>query len=117
MTVLVVEDELTVRELVIEVLQDFECITLQAADGMEGLAILNSGKPVDLLISDIGLPGLNGRQLAEAARLTRPELPILLMTGYAENAALAGGFQEQGMDLLTKPFTLAELTAKIREML
>ncbi|KFE55203.1 hypothetical protein IV01_13475 [Pseudomonas syringae] len=117
MTVLVVEDERTVRELVVEVLQDFECITLQAADGMEGLAILNSSKPVDLLISDIGLPGLNGRQLAEAARLTRPDLPILLMTGYAENAALAGGFQEQGMDLLTKPFTLAELTAKIREML
>ncbi|MGV6394820.1 ATP-binding protein [Pseudomonas caspiana] len=117
MTVLVVEDERTVRELVVEVLQDFECITLQAADGMEGLAILNSGKHVDLLISDIGLPGLNGRQLAEAARLTRPDLPILLMTGYAENAALAGGFQEQGMDLLTKPFTLAELTARIREML
>jgi signal transduction histidine kinase len=117
MTVLVVEDEQTVRELVIEVLQDFECITLEAADGMAGLAILNSDKQVDLLISDIGLPGLNGRQLAEAARLTRPDLPILLMTGYAENAALAGGFQEQGMHLLTKPFTLAELTAKIREML
>ncbi|SQF97756.1 sensory box sensor histidine kinase/response regulator [Paucimonas lemoignei] len=117
MTVLVVEDEQTVRELVVEVLQDFECITLQAADGMAGLAILDSGQQIDLLISDIGLPGMNGRQLAEAARLSRPQLPVLLMTGYAENAALAGGFLEQGMQLLTKPFTLAELTATIREML
>jgi CheY-like chemotaxis protein len=99
------------------VLQDFECITLQAADGMAGLAILDSGQQIDLLISDIGLPGMNGRQLAEAARLSRPQLPVLLMTGYAENAALAGGFLEQGMQLLTKPFTLAELTATIREML
>lgn len=117
LTVLIVEDEQTVRELVVEVLKDFECITLEAADGLAGLAILNSGQPVDLLISDIGLPGLNGRQLSEAARLMRPDLPILLMTGYAENAALAGGFQEQGMLLLTKPFTLAELTERIREML
>jgi CheY-like chemotaxis protein len=84
---------------------------------MAGLAILDSGQQIDLLISDIGLPGMNGRQLAEAARLSRPQLPVLLMTGYAENAALAGGFLEQGMQLLTKPFTLAELTATIREML
>ena len=117
MTVLVVEDEQTVRELVVEVLQDFDCVTLQAVDGLEGLAILDSDQPVDLLISDIGLPGLNGRQLADAARVTRPDLPILLMTGYAENSALAGGFLEQGMQMVTKPFTLAELTTKIREML
>ncbi len=116
-TVLVVEDEQTVRELVVEVLQEFDCITLEAADGIAGLAILESGQQVDLLISDIGLPGMNGRQLAEAARLTRPELPVLLMTGYAENAALAGGFLEQGMQMLTKPFTLAELTATVRDML
>src|SRR5690606_1261280 len=78
-TVLVVEDEQTVRELVLEVLQDFACVTLQAADGLSGLAILESDQTVDLLISDIGLPGLNGRQLADAARVKRPALPILLM--------------------------------------
>jgi signal transduction histidine kinase/ActR/RegA family two-component response regulator len=116
-TVLVVEDEQTVRELVVEVLQDFNCLTLQAADGVEGLAILQSDQQVDLLISDIGLPGLNGRQLADAARLKRPELPILFMTGYAQNAAMAGGFLEQGMQMLTKPFNLADLTARIRDML
>lgn len=116
-TVLVVEDEQTVRELVIEVLQDFNCTTLQAADGMQGLAILQSGQHVDLLISDIGLPGLNGRQLADAARQTRPDLPILLMTGYAQNAAMAEGFLKQGMQMLTKPFSLSDLTAKIRYML
>lgn len=117
LTVLVVEDEQTVRELVLEVLQDFACVTLQAPDGLAGLAILESAQTVDLLISDIGLPGLNGRQLADAARVKRPGLPILLMTGYAENAALAGGFPEQGMQLLIKPFTLAELTGRIRTML
>jgi len=116
-TVLVVEDEQTVRELVLEVLQDFACVTLQAADGLSGLAILESDQTVDLLISDIGLPGLNGRQLADAARVKRPALPILLMTGYAENAALASGFLDQGMQMLTKPFTLAELTGRIRAML
>jgi signal transduction histidine kinase/ActR/RegA family two-component response regulator len=116
-TVLVVEDEQTVRELVLEVLQDFACVTLQATDGLSGLAILESEQPVDLLISDIGLPGLNGRQLADAARVKRPALPILLMTGYAENAALASGFLEEGMQMLTKPFTLAELTERIHAML
>jgi CheY-like chemotaxis protein len=116
-TVLVVEDEQTVRELVVEVLQEFNCVTLQAVDGNQGLAILQSGEPVDLLISDIGLPGLNGKQLAEAARQIRPDLPILLMTGYAHKTALAGGFLEQGMQMLTKPFSLAELTTKIRDML
>ncbi|EPJ84307.1 PAS/PAC sensor hybrid histidine kinase [Pseudomonas sp. CFII64] len=116
-TVLVVEDEQTVRELVLEVLQDFACVTLQAADGLSGLAILESEQTVDLLISDIGLPGLNGRQLADAARVKRPALPILLMTGYAENAALASGFLEEGMQMLTKPFTLAQLTGRIHAML
>jgi signal transduction histidine kinase/ActR/RegA family two-component response regulator len=117
LTVLVVEDEQTVRDLVLEVLQDFACVTLQAPDGLAGLAILESGQAVDLLISDIGLPGMNGRQLAKAARIQRPDLPILLMTGYAENAAQSGGFLEQGMQMLTKPFTLAELTRQIRSML
>lgn len=60
---------------------------------------------------------MNGRQLANAARLTRPHLPILLMTGYAQNAAMAEGFLEQGMQMLTKPFSLAALPARIRYML
>jgi signal transduction histidine kinase len=116
-TVLVVEDEQTVRELVVEVLQDFDCVTLQASDGLQGLAILNSDQHIDLLISDIGLPGLNGRQLANAARMARPDLPILLITGYAQKAALEGGFQEHNIHMMTKPFSLDDLTVRIRNML
>jgi DNA-binding response OmpR family regulator len=78
---------------------------------------LRSSQAVDLLITDIGLPGLNGRQMADAARLVRPDLKILFMTGYAENAAMAGGFLEPGMELITKPFPIDSLAAKVRLML
>jgi DNA-binding response OmpR family regulator len=69
---------------------------------------------IDLLITDMGLPGLNGRQVADAARLLRPGLRVIFMTGYAENAASAQGFLEPGMALITKPFAMDELAAKIR---
>ncbi len=115
--VLVVEDEAAVRELVVEVLHDLGCSTLEAVDGPSGLRIIESGQALDLLITDIGLPGFDGRRLAEQARALRPELRILFVTGYAENATSAGGFLEDGMDLLTKPFGLSDLAEKIREML
>lgn len=116
-TVLVVEDEAIVRALIVEVLHELGYRALQAEDGPSGLAILQSRTQVDLLVTDIGLPGLNGRQLADAARLMRPELKILFMTGYAENAAFAHGFLEHGMEMITKPFPMELLAIRLRAIL
>jgi len=116
-TVLVIEDETSVRELVIEVLHDLGYRALQAADGPSGLKILQSGDRIDLLVTDMGLPGLNGRQVAEAAREQRPDLKVLFITGYAENAALAHGFLAPGMEMVTKPFAVDALAARIRDMI
>jgi PAS domain S-box-containing protein len=114
-TVLVVEDEPVVRALILEVLGDLGYRALEAADGPSGLRILESKQRIDLLITDVGLPGLNGRQLADHARVTRPELRILFITGYAEQAAIASGFLAPGMEMITKPFAIDELTRRIRE--
>ncbi|HVF93388.1 MAG TPA: PAS domain-containing protein [Sphingomonas sp.] len=114
--VLVVEDETAVRDLVAEVLTDLGYHALEAVDGPSGLAILQSNQRIDMLVTDVGLPGLNGRQLADAARLLRPGLKILFMTGYAENAAVSGGFLEPGMELLTKPFAIEALVQKLQAM-
>jgi CheY-like chemotaxis protein len=81
------------------------------------LQLLQSRQRVDLLVTDIGLPGLNGRQVADAARLTRPDLKVLFMTGYAENAAYARGFLEAGMSMITKPFTLDTLELTVQEIM
>jgi PAS domain S-box-containing protein len=116
-TVLVVEDEFVVRELIVEVLKELGYSTLEADDGSAALKILDSKQRVDLVISDIGLPGLNGRQIIDAARETRPSLKVLFMTGYAENAAIAAGFLEPGMAMITKPFAMEALATRIRDML
>jgi PAS domain S-box-containing protein len=116
-TVLVVEDEPVVRTLIVEVLTDLGYRVLQAGDGASGLAILQSPQWIDLLLTDVGLPGLNGRQVSDAARLTRPELKVLFMTGYAENAARTNGFLEHGMAMMTKPFTIELLVTRVREIL
>jgi PAS domain S-box-containing protein len=116
-TVLVVEDEFVVRELIVEVLKELGYSTLEADDGTAALKILDSKQRIDLLISDIGLPGLNGRQIVDAARETRPSLKVLFMTGYAENAAIAAGFLEPGMSMITKPFAMEALATRIREIL
>jgi signal transduction histidine kinase len=115
--ILVVEDDLTVRSLVIEVLKDLGYRAIEAVDGPSGLAVLQSDQRVDLLITDIGLPGLNGRQVADGGRAIRPGLKVLFMTGYAENAAKANGFLEPGMQLITKPFNLDFLMVRIKEMI
>jgi CheY-like chemotaxis protein len=112
--VLVIEDEPVVRGLIVEVVADLGFTALEAADGPNGLEVLQSRQRIDLLITDVGLPGLNGRQVADAARLLRPGLKVIFMTGYAENAASAQGFLEPGMALITKPFAMDELAAKIR---
>ena len=116
-TVLVVEDEFVVRDLIVEVLQELAYRTLEAEDGPAALKLLQSNQRIDLVITDIGLPLLNGRQVIEAARQWRPDLKVLFMTGYAENAAIAEGFLQPGMSMITKPFALEALAAKIREML
>jgi len=116
-TVLVIEDEAAVRELVIEVLNDLGYHALQADDGPSGLKILKSLDRIDLLVTDVGLPGMNGRQVAEAAREHRPDLKVLFITGYAENAAMANGFLAPGMEMVTKPFAVDALATRIRDMI
>jgi len=115
--VLVVEDEPVVRGLILEVLHELGYNAIEAADGPTGLAILQSDRHIDLLVTDIGLPGLNGRQVADGGRAVRPGLKVLFMTGYAENAALASGFLEPGMTMITKPFAMDALASRIRDTL
>ena len=115
--VLVVEDEPIVRGLILEELKELGYAALEAADGPAGLELLRSRRRIDLLVTDIGLPGMNGRQLADAARELRPGLTVLFMTGYAENAALASGFLEPGMEMITKPFAMEALATRIRGLL
>lgn len=116
-TVLVVEDEPVVRSLIVEVLEDLGYRTMEAVDGPEGLKLLQSRQRIDLLVTDVGLPGLNGRQLADAARERRPNLKVLFITGYAENATLAAGFLDPGMQMITKPFAVDALAQKIRSII
>ncbi|WAH61459.1 ATP-binding protein [Pseudomonas silvicola] len=117
-TVLVVEDDSAVRLLVCEVLRELGYAYLEAAEASGALPVLNSPQRIDLLVSDVGLPGgMNGRQLAEIGRQLRPGLKVLFVTGYAEHAAVRGGFLDAGMQMITKPFTFDRLTAKVREMI
>jgi signal transduction histidine kinase len=116
-TVLVIEDEAAVRELVLDVLAELGLATLSASDGPAALKVLQSDARIDLVVTDVGLPGMNGRALADAARKLRPDLKFLFITGYAENAALARGFLGPGMAMVTKPFAVDALAARIREML
>jgi PAS domain S-box-containing protein len=116
-TVLVVEDDPVVRGLIVEVLKDLGYHALEAADGPSGLRILQSSQRIDLLVSDVGLPGLNGRQLADQSRERRPDLKVLFITGYAESAAVTTGFLDPGMEMITKPFAVEALAIRIREMI
>lgn len=117
-SVLVVEDEEAVRVLVTDVLKELGYKALEASEGKSALPILNSTARIDLLVTDVGLPGsLNGRQVAEIARQRRPDLKVLFITGYAEKAAVRSGFLDEGMDMIGKPFTLDAFAAKVREMI
>ena len=117
-TVLVVDDEPSVRMLVTEVLEEHGYGGIEASDGPSGLRVLESDARIDLLITDVGLPGgLNGRQLADAARTTRPDLKVLFITGYAENAIIGNGQLAPGMRVLTKPFVMTTLAERIAEMI
>ena len=117
-TVLVVDDEPTIRMLVSDVLENLGYQPIEAADGAAGLKVLQSTARIDLLITDVGLPGgMNGRQLADAARKTRPDLKVLFITGYAENSVVGNGYLEPGMQVLTKPFTMEALASRIKDLI
>jgi CheY-like chemotaxis protein len=117
-SILIVDDEPTVRLLMTDLLQDAGYRILEASDGPSGLKILQSEKRIDLLITDVGLPGgMNGRQVADAARVARPNLKVLFITGYAENAVIGNGHLEHGMQVITKPFVMEALANKVREMI
>ncbi|MBB3844600.1 PAS domain-containing hybrid sensor histidine kinase/response regulator [Xanthomonas arboricola] len=117
-TILIVEDETAIRQLVADVLSDAGYRVLEAPNGPAGVKLLQSEERIDLLITDVGLPGgLNGRQVADAGRVVRPALKVLFVTGYAANAAVGAGHLDEGMQVLTKPFNIAELEMRIREMI
>ncbi|MCP2021086.1 UNVERIFIED_ORG: PAS domain S-box-containing protein [Pseudomonas reinekei] len=116
-TVMLVEDDAAVRMLVLDLLRELGYRAHEAEDAKDALPVLESDLRVDLLVTDVGLPGMNGRQLAEIARQHRPELKVLFMTGYAEIASERQGFLEEGMDMVTKPFSIDLLANKIRTMI
>ena len=117
-TVLIVDDEPSVRMLVTEVLEDLGYIAIEAADSGAGLKVLQSDVRIDLLVTDVGLPGgMNGRQMADAGRERRPELKVLFITGYAENSVIGNGHLAPGMQVLTKPFAMEALASRIKELI
>ena len=116
-TVLVVDDEASIRMLVTETLVDLGYVAIEAADGPSAMKLLTADRHIDLLITDVGLPGMNGRQLADAIRSTRPDLKVLFITGYAETAVLNHGHLETGMHVITKPFAMEALASRIRDLI
>ena len=117
-TVLVVDDEPTVRMLMSDVLSEGGYTVIEAEDGPSAMRFLQSDARIHLLITDVGLPGgMNGRQLADAARTSRPNLKVLFVTGFAENAAVGNGHLPPGMALITKPFLVGDLANKVSEII
>jgi PAS domain S-box-containing protein len=115
--VLLVEDDDAVRLLVADLLSELGYSALEAADPDSALKILRSSAKVDLLITDVGLPKMNGRRLAEIARQLQPDLPVLFLTGYTQIAATRGDLIGDDMAMIAKPFVMEELSSKIQEML
>lgn len=117
-TVLVVDDEVSLRLLIVEVMQELGYRTLEADNGSEALHWVRSGQRIDLLITDVGLPGgMNGRQVADAARTARPDLQVLFITGYAEGAVVEQNGLDAGMHVLTKPFEMDELARRAKTLI
>ncbi|MBB4133311.1 PAS domain S-box-containing protein [Xanthomonas campestris] len=117
-TVLIVDDEPSIRVLFTEVLQELGYTVIEAADSAAGLSILQSPVRIDLLVSDVGLPGgMNGRQMADAARVSRPKLKVLFVTGFAESTLLHDRHLEPGMAVLTKPFGVSVFAARVKELI
>lgn len=113
-----VDDEPSLRLMVMDLLSDLGYAAIEAADGAAGLRVLQSDARIDLVVTDVGLPGgMNGRQMIDLARVGRPTLRTLFITGFAENALLNNGQLEPGMSVLTKPFAMDVLAARIRELI
>jgi PAS domain S-box-containing protein len=116
--VLVIDDEAPVRRLIAETLDELGYRTLEAENGVTGLDIIRSRTRIDLLITDVGLPGgMNGRQVADAARTLHPDIRVLFITGYAESALVGEGELELGMHVITKPFPMDSLAARVKAVL
>jgi CheY-like chemotaxis protein len=116
-TILVVEDHEGLREYSTSVLRELGYEVLEAPAGREALELLSTRQDVRLLFTDVVLPGLNGRQLADEALRVRPDLKVLFTTGYTRNAIVHDGRLDHGVDLISKPFTFAALAAKVRQIL
>jgi CheY-like chemotaxis protein len=117
-TILVVDDEPSVRMFISEALKEFGYEIVEASNAASGLNLLDSNAQFDLLITDVGLPGgMNGRQLADAAHRTRPQLPVLFVTGYAEKSALEKNKLGTGLHFLHKPFSVELLASRVREVI
>jgi CheY-like chemotaxis protein len=116
-TILVVEDEERVRQLSVSLLQELGYQVIDAPDGATALALLERTPRVDLLFTDVGLPRMNGRQLADEARRRHPHLKVLFTTGYAKNAIVHHGRLDPDVQLIGKPFTFAQLSEKVRKVL
>jgi CheY-like chemotaxis protein len=117
-TVLVVDDEPFVAMLITDVVEELGYAWIDAANATAALEALRSDRRIDLLVTDIGLPGgMNGRQLAAAARALRPDLKVLFVTGYAHGGVLGEGPSEVGMQVISKPFAIEALESRIRDML
>lgn len=116
-TVLVVEDDDSVRILVVDVLKELGYRVIEAVEGTGALTVIEGKERIDLLVSDVGLPGMNGRQIAEIAIAARPTLKVLFITGYAATAASRSDFLAPGMDMITKPFAIDDFAQKVRDIL
>lgn len=117
-TVLVIDDEPSVRMFVTEALGSLGYRVIEAADGVAGLQLLQSDTPIDLLVTDIGLPGgVDGRRMVETGRICRPHLPVLFMTGFVKLSTENNPLQTPLTAVLTKPFTLDVLTSSVSSLL
>ena len=114
--VLVVEDEALVRMLVVQTLEEAGFLVREAAEAQGALEVLRTDHAIRLMVTDVGLPGLNGRRLADAARAQRPDMKVLFMTGYADSALIETVLPD-GFGLITKPFDLDDLTARAQALL
>ena len=116
-SVLVVEDDSDVRDYVVETLASLGYKVFEAGEAESALRLLDENPSVHLLLTDVVMPGMNGRKLAEEARLRRPDLKILYMTGYSRNAIMHQGRLDNGVDLLQKPISSEQLASAVRKML
>jgi CheY-like chemotaxis protein len=114
--VLVVEDDGDVRDYIVSALTPLDCRVLEAREASAALSMMDGQPKIDLLLTDIGLPGINGRQLAEEATRRCPEIRVLYISGYARQAIAQDGVLDSGMELLSKPFTMDSLRQKVAQM-